>query len=265
MPLSTDHTAEREDERQRIVQAGGHVSHVMGSWRIGEAGIQVSRCVSLLFWSQQVLFICQAHKPFDHPCACLLTWWQAGAVLRACLIRLAGQRQDSLKTRCRWLFLNTCSGRDMQYPSCCTAPNALSGSSLLQCQRRCLGDHDLKGKGGLTAEPEVTFRDLDDRDAFIILASDGLWDCIGNAEAVNIVHDTGVSDYCLLAVFPLFSEQPCASVFLCTAGLHHLPLHVTQDSETSCLKHPSCGVPFHAILSAWLSPRALASVVMLCY
>ena len=44
MPLSRDHTAEREDERQRIVQAGGQVSHVMGSWRIGQAGIQVSRC-----------------------------------------------------------------------------------------------------------------------------------------------------------------------------------------------------------------------------
>ena len=43
LPLSRDHTAEQEDERQRIVQAGGQVNHVMGSWRIGQAGIQVSR------------------------------------------------------------------------------------------------------------------------------------------------------------------------------------------------------------------------------
>lgn len=43
VPLSTDHTADREDERLRIVQAGGHVSHVLGNWRIGQAGIQVSR------------------------------------------------------------------------------------------------------------------------------------------------------------------------------------------------------------------------------
>ena len=43
VPLSTDQTADREDERQRIVQAGGHVSHVLGNWRIGQAGIQVSR------------------------------------------------------------------------------------------------------------------------------------------------------------------------------------------------------------------------------
>ncbi|CAK0781962.1 hypothetical protein CVIRNUC_005517 [Coccomyxa viridis] len=97
LPLSRDHTAEQEDERQRIVQAGGQVNHVMGSWRIGQAGIQVSRC---------------------------------------------------------------------------------------------LGDHDLKGSGGLSADPEVISRDMDESDAFVIVASDGLWDCISNEEAVNIVHDT---------------------------------------------------------------------------
>ena len=46
MTLSTDHTADQEDERQRIVQAGGQVSHVLGNWRIGQACIQVSRSVS---------------------------------------------------------------------------------------------------------------------------------------------------------------------------------------------------------------------------
>ncbi len=30
-------------------------------------------------------------------------------------------------------------------------------------------------------------------------ASDGLWDCISNEEAVNIVHDTGIS--------PLYSSE----------------------------------------------------------
>ena len=33
---------------------------------------------------------------------------------------------------------------------------------------------------------------MDKSDAFVIVASDGLWDCISNEEAVNIVHDTGV-------------------------------------------------------------------------
>ena len=43
MALSTDQTAEREDERQRIIAAGGHVQFRMDSWRVGKAGIQVSR------------------------------------------------------------------------------------------------------------------------------------------------------------------------------------------------------------------------------
>ena len=45
MALSTDQTAEREDERQRIISAGGHVHFRVDSWRVGKAGIQVSRCV----------------------------------------------------------------------------------------------------------------------------------------------------------------------------------------------------------------------------
>ena len=74
---------------------------------------------------------------------------------------------------------------------------SLTDSSALWC--RALGDHDLKGAGGLTAEPEVTSRELDDKDAFLIAASDGLWDCISNEEAVNIVHDTGVQEAHLTA------------------------------------------------------------------
>lgn len=46
MALSTDQTAEREDERQRMIAAGGHVQFRMDSWRVGKAGIQVSRCAS---------------------------------------------------------------------------------------------------------------------------------------------------------------------------------------------------------------------------
>jgi serine/threonine protein phosphatase PrpC len=43
--LTSDQTADREDERARIVAAGGSVSMRMGSWRVGEAGMQVTRSV----------------------------------------------------------------------------------------------------------------------------------------------------------------------------------------------------------------------------
>ena len=41
--LSTDQTADREDERARITAAGGHVQYRLDGWRLGAAGIQVSR------------------------------------------------------------------------------------------------------------------------------------------------------------------------------------------------------------------------------
>ena len=43
----------------------------------------------------------------------------------------------------------------------------------------------------LSPDPEVISRDVDDRNALAILASNGLWDCISNEEAVSIVHITG--------------------------------------------------------------------------
>ena len=46
--LSRDQTADSEEERNRVQAAGVSVKWRVDSWRIGEAGIQVTRCVS---WS----------------------------------------------------------------------------------------------------------------------------------------------------------------------------------------------------------------------
>lgn len=54
---------------------------------------------------------------------------------------------------------------------------------------RSLGDVDLKSCG-VTADPEVTLVDLTQRDEFLVIASDGLWDSMSNEEAVSIVYDT---------------------------------------------------------------------------
>ncbi len=40
---SRDHNADDEAERARVVAAGALVSHRMGNWRLGQAGIQVTR------------------------------------------------------------------------------------------------------------------------------------------------------------------------------------------------------------------------------
>lgn len=97
--LSRQHTAELEDERARVIAAGGSVSRRAGSWRVGAAALQVTRA---------------------------------------------------------------------------------------------LGDFDLKGPidGGVTAEPEVVEFALTPEDQFIIMATDGVWDVMSDAEAVGLVHDT---------------------------------------------------------------------------
>ncbi len=58
--LSRDQTADCEDERQRLISAGGIVQFRMDSWRVGKAGIQVSRCLILhpVFSFTSRLFLC---------------------------------------------------------------------------------------------------------------------------------------------------------------------------------------------------------------
>ena len=44
--LSRDQTAEREDERARVRAAGGDVRRRMDGWRVGDIGLQVTRCAA---------------------------------------------------------------------------------------------------------------------------------------------------------------------------------------------------------------------------
>ena len=48
--LNTEHNADNEKERKRVEQVGGHFKLVNGAWRLGEAGIQVTRFVVSTYW-----------------------------------------------------------------------------------------------------------------------------------------------------------------------------------------------------------------------
>jgi len=50
---------------------------------------------------------------------------------------------------------------------------------------RCIGHPQLKAKG-VSAEPEITVHQLRDGDEFLLLASDGVWDSMSNAEACDL-------------------------------------------------------------------------------
>ncbi|CAA2956939.1 probable phosphatase 2C 65 [Olea europaea subsp. europaea] len=54
---------------------------------------------------------------------------------------------------------------------------------------RAFGDFCLKDFG-LISTPDVTYRKLTQRDEFVILATDGIWDVLSNNEAVHIVAST---------------------------------------------------------------------------
>lgn len=45
MAASRDHNADDDEERRRVVAAGAQVAFRMGNWRVGQAGIQVTRQV----------------------------------------------------------------------------------------------------------------------------------------------------------------------------------------------------------------------------
>lgn len=51
---------------------------------------------------------------------------------------------------------------------------------------RAFGDFCLKDYG-LISTPEVTYRKLTDKDEFVVLATDGIWDVLSNEEVVKIV------------------------------------------------------------------------------
>lgn len=55
---------------------------------------------------------------------------------------------------------------------------------------RALGDYPLKEKKFVIAEPDILTFDLKDvQPKFLILATDGLWDCFSNEEAVDYIKD----------------------------------------------------------------------------
>lgn len=58
---------------------------------------------------------------------------------------------------------------------------------------RSLGDliaHEI----GVSAEPEVTCKDIDTEDKFIVMGSDGVWDVMSSAEAVGFILSVPIAD-----------------------------------------------------------------------
>lgn len=58
---------------------------------------------------------------------------------------------------------------------------------------RCLGHTEARRHAGVSSEPEVTARAVQKDDAFVVLASDGVWCVVSTDEAVRVVADAVVA------------------------------------------------------------------------
>ncbi len=56
---------------------------------------------------------------------------------------------------------------------------------------RSLGDV-LAHHIGVTSEPNVKVMEITPQDKFIVMATDGIWDVLGNEEVVEIVNEYGI-------------------------------------------------------------------------
>lgn len=99
---------------------------------------------------------------------------------------------------------------------------------------------------GVTSVPELCITELTPDDAFIILASDGVWEFIGNQEAVDIIGSSkSVEEGCRSVSSP---EADCSTQLqclpdsrstaacsplksICFSGRHHL---IDCPSESAC-------------------------------
>ncbi|KAF3448895.1 hypothetical protein FNV43_RR09611 [Rhamnella rubrinervis] len=84
---------------------------------------------------------------------------------------------------------------------------------------RAFGDFCLKDYG-LISIPDVSYRKLTDNDEFVVLATDGVWDALSNAEVVRIVASArrrSTAAKCLIkgAVRAWRLKYPCAKVDDC--------------------------------------------------
>lgn len=108
---------------------------------------------------------------------------------------------------------------------------------------RAFGDFCLKDFG-LIAVPDISYHHLTDRDEFIILATDGVWDVLSNKEVVNIVASAPSRATAARALvdcavrawrlkFPTSKNDDCAVVCLFLNSISSSEIHGNATEKTS--------------------------------
>lgn len=106
---------------------------------------------------------------------------------------------------------------------------------------RAFGDFCLKNFGVISV-PEVTHHRLTERDRFIVLATDGIWDVLSNEEVVGIVSSASARSFAAKAVvdmavrawrlkYPTSKVDDCAVVCLFTEEIQDVPSDHTHKKS----------------------------------
>ena len=127
---------------------------------------------------------------------------------------------------------------------------------------RAIGDYEFKNNTSLspeeqmvTANPEITVTEIREGDEYIVLACDGIWDCMTNEEVIDFV-SKGINDYDVARV----CEDTCDR-YAPTPSLSHPPdcvlrsppsplpssfvITVATHTQVPCSSDPGCWLRQH--------------------
>lgn len=127
---------------------------------------------------------------------------------------------------------------------------------------RAFGDFCLKDFG-LISVPEVSYRRLTDKDEFVVLATDGIWDVLSNEEVIDIVASTDAPSRAAQAVvesavrawrqkYPTSKVDDCAVVCLflatsATCATKRDPGKNVEEDESSSTMNMETGKDWSAL------------------
>ncbi|KAK7295194.1 hypothetical protein RJT34_18099 [Clitoria ternatea] len=116
---------------------------------------------------------------------------------------------------------------------------------------RAFGDFCLKDFG-LISVPEVSYRRLTEKDEFIVLATDGIWDVLSNKEVVDIIaaaprRSTAARSLVETAVRAWRYKYPTSKVDDCAVVCLFLDSHkvCSASSNAKSKEQPSSGIQVH--------------------
>ncbi|XP_042394962.1 probable protein phosphatase 2C 60 isoform X1 [Zingiber officinale] len=105
---------------------------------------------------------------------------------------------------------------------------------------RAIGDVEFKQNKFLSAEkqilscnPDINIVELSDDDEFIIIACDGVWDCMSNQQLVDFIHEDLRTESCLSAVCEKVLDRCLAPTTLTGEGCDNMTMILVQLKKSS--------------------------------